>query len=64
MAAVLAVLVVFLQTTRPMPIVDLFSPEELSQPSLEKRPYTDDDPDTVQLHAGLTEQEEVELVMN
>lgn len=43
--------------------MDLFTPAEPSQLSHEKRPYTDADPDIVRLHVGLTEKQELELVI-
>lgn len=63
MTTTLVALVAFPQTTPVVLVVDLFAPEEPSKPSHRKRPCTDDDPDTMRLHVGLTEEQELELVM-
>lgn len=42
--------------------MDLFAPDKHTQPSHGKRPYLDNDPNVVQFHAGLTE-EDLELVL-
>lgn len=53
-----------LETTLKVLVVDVFAPEELTQPSLGKRPCNnDDDPNRVRLHAGLIEQEDLEVIL-
>lgn len=52
MTTALATLVAFPKTVPPMLVVDLFAPEELSQTSPRKRPYTEDDLDVTRLHGG------------
>lgn len=59
----LAALIPFQQIVPPMPVVDLFFPEESSQPFLRKIPRTNGDPDTVRLHTGLTKEQELEFIM-
>lgn len=54
MTTTLVAPVAFLQIAPPVSVVDLLVSEEPSQPSNEKRPYDDNDPDIVRLHAGLT----------
>lgn len=56
MLAALDAPVVFLQTVPLVLVMDLFTFEEPSQPSHEKSPHLDDDPNAVRLYAGLTEE--------
>lgn len=53
----------FPQTTPPVMVVDLVAPVEPQQPSHAKFSYTDDAPDAVRYHVGLTDEQELELVM-
>lgn len=63
MTVALAVLVTLPETKLLVQVVDLFAPKEPTKSSHRKRPYLDDDPNAIHFHIGLTEKEELELVL-